>query len=74
MFKITAFKNDFIESLLLNYPVPSIFLYEDMMPEGIATYHVVDGKQRLTAIFEFVKNDIGFRASSDNQVSGQIFQ
>jgi len=50
------FKDYFVDTLLLNYPVPSIFLYEDITPNGIATYHVVDGKQRLTTIFEFVNN------------------
>jgi len=62
-----AFKNDFIDTLLLNYPVPSIFLYEDITPEGIATFHVVDGKQRLTAIFEFVNNE--FSVSEQTKIS-----
>jgi hypothetical protein len=51
-----AFKDYFVDTLLLSYPVPSIFLYEDITPDGMATYHVVDGKQRLTTIFEFVNN------------------
>jgi hypothetical protein len=49
-----AFKNYFIDTVLLEYPAPAIFLYEEITPEGIASYHVVDGKQRLLAIFEFV--------------------
>ena len=42
----------FIESLLLNLPVPPIFLYE---PE-INRYEVMDGQQRLTSLVEFVRN------------------
>jgi hypothetical protein len=51
-----AFKDYFIDTILLSYPAPAIFLYEEITPEGVASYHVVDGKQRLTAIFEFVDN------------------
>lgn len=40
-----------IESFLMNVPVPSIFLNED----AIGTYSVIDGKQRLTAIREFLR-------------------
>ena len=35
----------------------AIFLYEEMSPEGQATYNVVDGKQRLTTIYSFVDNE-----------------
>jgi Protein of unknown function DUF262 len=45
----------FIETLLLQYPAPAIFLYEDIKPDGSVTYSVVDGKQRLTAIFDFTQ-------------------
>ena len=56
-----AFKDYFIDTILLSYPAPAIFLYEEITPEGIASYHVVDGKQRLTAIFDFVSS--GFPVS-----------
>ena len=52
-----SFKDYFIDTILLEYPAPAIFLYEDISPEGRAKYYVVDGKQRLTSIFEFV-NDL----------------
>ncbi|CAK1694403.1 DUF262 domain-containing protein [Vibrio crassostreae] len=39
-----------IESFLLNVPVPPVYLSED----DYGTYSVIDGKQRLTAIFEFL--------------------
>jgi hypothetical protein len=48
------FKDYFIETVLLNYPAPAIFLFEEMSPEGRPVYHVVDGRQRLTTLFEFV--------------------
>jgi hypothetical protein len=46
-------KSRLIESLLLNIPVPPIFLYEI---EG-ARYEVMDGQQRLNAIKEFLEGD-----------------
>ena len=48
-----TFKDYFIDTILLGYPAPAIFLYEEISPEGSSKYNVVDGKQRLTTIFEF---------------------
>lgn len=44
-------KSQLIESFLMNVPVPPIFLNED----EYGRYSVIDGKQRLTAIFEFLQ-------------------
>ncbi|WP_404988404.1 DUF262 domain-containing protein [Clostridium culturomicium] len=43
-------KTKFIESLLLELPIPPIFLYQDEN----ALWEVVDGIQRLSTIFEFL--------------------
>lgn len=51
-----SFKDYFIDTLLLQYPAPTIFLYEEISKEGVTKYNVVDGKQRLTTIFEFIEN------------------
>jgi len=48
-----AYKDEFIDTVLLQYPAPAIFLYEEVSEEGTSVYQVVDGKQRLTAVFEF---------------------
>ena len=48
------YRDYFIDTLLLDYPCPAIFLYEEINEEGKAKYFVVDGKQRLTTIFEFI--------------------
>jgi uncharacterized protein with ParB-like and HNH nuclease domain len=52
-----SYKRYFIDTVLNNYPCPAIFLYENITPEGVATYSVVDGKQRLTTCFEFASDD-----------------
>lgn len=41
-----------IESFLLNVPVPPVYLAED----DFGTYSVIDGKQRITAISQFMRN------------------
>lgn len=48
-----AQKSRLIESLLLNIPVPPVFLYES----DAARYEVMDGQQRLNAVREFVAGD-----------------
>ncbi|MDD3710230.1 MAG: DUF262 domain-containing protein [Methanothrix sp.] len=48
------YKDYFIDTILLEYPSPPIFLYEDIDRNGVARYDLVDGKQRLTAVFEFI--------------------
>ena len=45
-------KSLLIESMLLNMPVPPIYLYEN----AAARYEVMDGQQRINAIREFVSN------------------
>ena len=42
-----------IESFILNIPVPPIYLAED----EYGKYTVIDGKQRVTAIYKFMKNE-----------------
>src|ERR1017187_5928759 len=42
----------FLESIIMNVPIPPVFLGEDQY----GTYVVLDGRQRLTAVNEFLKN------------------
>lgn len=48
----TKQKSLLIESLLLNIPIPPIFLFES----DAARYEVMDGQQRLNAIHDFLEN------------------
>ena len=48
-----SYKDAFVDTILLSYPAPAIFLYEEIQTSGRALYNVVDGKQRLLTIFEF---------------------
>jgi hypothetical protein len=51
-------KRFFIDTVLNNYPAPPIFLHKTLNEQGKATYHVVDGKQRLQTIIEFTQNNV----------------
>lgn len=45
-------KSRFIESLIMNIPIPAVFLYE----WDYSRYEVMDGQQRLTSIIDFYDN------------------
>ena len=45
-------KSRLIESFIMNVPIPPIFLYEDRYSH----YEVMDGLQRMTAIYDFYKD------------------
>jgi hypothetical protein len=45
-----------IESFIMNVPIPPIFLYEDRFSH----YQVMDGLQRISAIYEFYKDRLAF--------------
>ena len=48
----------FIDTILNNYPAPPIFLHKTLDDQGRATYHVVDGKQRLLTIIQFTQEKV----------------
>ena len=50
------YKDFFIDTVLNGYPAPAIFLYQEITSEGISKYSVIDGKQRLSTLFEFADN------------------
>lgn len=52
-----TYKDYFVDTILLDYPAPAVFLYEDIDDDGIAEYSVVDGKQRLSTVFDFLSGD-----------------
>ncbi|HEY4045099.1 MAG TPA: DUF262 domain-containing protein [Rhodopila sp.] len=60
------FRSDFITTVLLSYPCPAIFLYEEIRADGSFLYKVVDGKQRLTTLFDFVSDKIAISEDYPN--------
>src|SRR5262245_16123769 len=68
------FKDYFVDTVLLNFPAPAIFLYEQISADGRSIYHVVDGKQRLTTLFEFIRGAFPVADTSDlSNARGKYF-
>ncbi|TPM94689.1 DUF262 domain-containing protein [Mesorhizobium sp. B2-1-3A] len=51
-------KRFFIDTILNNYPAPPVFLHKSLNDQGKATYHVVDGKQRIQTFIDFTQNKV----------------
>lgn len=51
-------KRFFIDTILNDYPAPPVFLHRELDEHGRSMYHVVDGRQRLETIFEFMDDKI----------------
>jgi hypothetical protein len=51
------YKVYFIDTIIRNFPCPTIFLAVEISPTGLSKYHVVDGKQRLLTVFEFINDE-----------------
>lgn len=49
-------KVSLMETILLGFPIPEIYLSYETSPDGDQTVSVVDGQQRLTALLEFLDN------------------
>lgn len=65
-------KRRFLDTVLRNYPSPAIFLHRSLDNDGNPTYHVVDGKQRLTTILDFADNKLRLPSDfGDERLDGQ---
>lgn len=46
-----------IESILLNLPVPEIFIQQKTTADGHSTYIIVDGQQRIRTLLQFIGSE-----------------
>ncbi|MBI5633638.1 MAG: DUF262 domain-containing protein [Nitrospirae bacterium] len=70
-----------IDSILKNFPMPPIFLRQNIDDNsGKTTYDVIDGKQRLTSIIRFINNEIPAATELENtefddpDIAGKYFR
>lgn len=64
-------QSELIESFLLNVPVPPIYLAE----EEYGVYSIIDGKQRITAVADFLNNAYKLKGlESFSEINGARFR
>lgn len=51
------YRQYFIDTIMRNYPSPQVFLDVEITDGGRTLYHVVDGKQRLSAILDYLNDE-----------------
>lgn len=52
----TIEKQKLIDSILQGYPIPLILLATNINEEGTKSYEIIDGMQRLNAVFSYIEN------------------
>lgn len=52
-----AYRRFYIDTILRNYPSPSIYLQVETRPGVPTVYHVIDGKQRLETLIAFTRDE-----------------
>ncbi|OFO15256.1 hypothetical protein HMPREF3088_03755 [Corynebacterium sp. HMSC22B11] len=70
-------KDSLMESILLGYPIPEIYLEYATDAMGNQTVSVVDGQQRLSALIEYLSNEYSLDSLSDERTvefHGKFFQ
>ncbi|WP_430600543.1 DUF262 domain-containing protein [Brevibacterium sp. K72] len=64
-------KVSLMETILLGYPIPEIYLAYETSADGDVRASVVDGQQRLTALLQFVNNEYPLQGLEDEGLIGQ---
>ncbi|MFF0753356.1 DUF262 domain-containing protein [Streptomyces sp. NPDC004267] len=71
-------KVSLMETILLGYPIPEIYLSYETTPEGEQTASVVDGQQRLTSLLAFLNNKFPLDGLEDEKLKekfeGKLFK
>ncbi|MFJ9242245.1 DUF262 domain-containing protein [Streptomyces sp. NPDC101776] len=71
-------KVSLMETILLGYPIPEIYLAYETSPEGEQKASVVDGQQRLTSLLEFLANKFPLDGLEDEKLreefEGKLFK
>jgi hypothetical protein len=69
------YRQFFIDSIFRNYPIPPVFVNLEVTDDGTTLYQVIDGKQRLLSIIEFLTDAFpcSSKSYSPATLSGKYF-
>lgn len=70
---LNAQKSYLIDSVLKGYPIPEIYMQECVNEDGVTTYKVVDGQQRINSILEYVNESYCLDAEMSPEWAGVYF-
>jgi uncharacterized protein with ParB-like and HNH nuclease domain len=68
----TSKKQHLVDSILRGWKLPKFYLVKT--DDEAEEYEVVDGQQRLTAIFEFFDNDFPLNSHSSKELAGLYYK
>jgi hypothetical protein len=60
-------KSYLIESILLQLPVPEIYIQQSVSEEGDTTFAVVDGQQRIRTVLQFIGSELDPEEAESNK-------
>jgi hypothetical protein len=64
----------FLDTIFRGYPCPPVFLHKNITSDGLTVYAVVDGKQRLETLFNFVNGQLSVAEDfGDTRLSGKTW-
>lgn len=66
-------QSSLIETILLRYPIPELYMQEGLDAAEQEQYVLVDGQQRVTTCLEFVADEFALDTSVDPRWSGSTF-
>ncbi len=60
-------KCNLIESILLKFPIPEIYIQRVVSPEGHAKFALVDGQQRIRTVLQFIGSETDPKEAEHNR-------
>lgn len=67
-------KSYLIDSILNGYPIPEIYIQEEIDENGNSNYIIVDGQQRMRAVLEFLDDQYSLNKEDSPEFNGAYFK
>ena len=67
-------KSYLIDSILNGYPIPEIYIQEEIDENGNSNYIIVDGQQRMRAVLEFLNDLFPLNREDSPEFNGAYFK